>query len=132
MDITTQAAHALSLRNVILCYAMHRDLRLLAKTLTNYLPYNLVPLGKQIRPRALATPWMDEKDINNCFVKIFSSCSKYPIPGLENVDQLHFVSQKEDLLNGTCVHHPARQNWKNNLGRLGKQIQEELGGLALC
>ena len=89
MAMTTQSAHALSLRNAVLCYAMHRDLRLLAKTLTNYLPYNLVPLGKQTRPRALAVPWMDEKDVNHCFTKIFSGCSMFPIPGFENIDQLH-------------------------------------------
>ena len=107
---------------------MHRDMRLLTRTLTTYLPYNLVPLGKQIRPRALATTWMEEKNIDSCFVKIFSACSAYPIPDLTHVDQLHFVSQREDILNGSCIHHSSRKNWKSSLPRLGKEIQKDLGG----
>jgi hypothetical protein len=126
MGLEEQAAHALSLRNYMLQYSFKRDIRLLCHYLTRALPTNMEPMGKMSRPRQLPRPWMTEKDINSCFVKIFSGSSLYKVPGLTDTSQLRLCTQREDRLGESAINSDERANWKRSLPRISEQMREAL------
>ena len=126
-DIETEAAHALQIRNYLVQYVFHRDIRKLIQAITRVLPDNIVPMGKMIKPRYLAQVWMDKKDLQSVCKKVFSTRSKYPVVGLECLEQMQYVRQKEDILWGSTIHHTSRKTtWIEHMHRAEKEVRDEL------
>jgi len=122
-----EAGHALQLRNYLVQYAFYRDIRRVIHAITQAMPTNLEPRGKMRKPRELATTWLSEKDLDKVVDKIFSKSTRYPVRGKVTLSSIHYVTQREDMENGSAIHAPGRKTWAASLPRLCEEIRADLG-----
>jgi hypothetical protein len=128
VNMETQMGHALELRNTLLMYVFRRDIRRLCEAITRAAPPGMVPQGKTRKPREMMMPWMSQSDIDACCKSIFSDSSLYPIPGMEGVDDVCYVSQVRDMMTGSYIHQPGRTAWKLSLGKKVQDIRKMMTG----
>lgn len=129
LDLEAEAGHALQMRNFLVQYCFHRDIRRVIQSLTAALPVNMEPRGKINKPRYLATEWLNEKKLDAVVTKIFSTSTAYPLVADRHaitMSDVYYVSHREDMELGSSIHMPGRRTWLDSLPQVEKEVRKSL------